>query len=1036
VTSPESPIPQLAGTVYRFGAFELDPGLYALRRDGSDLDIQPKVLDLLLYLIARRDRVIPKEEILEALWVGVAATDDVLSRAIHAARQAVGDDGEQQRVIQTVRRRGFRFVATVDSSDSQQPASTRATEEARPTGQGPAFVGRERELRRLGEALDDANQGLGRIVFISSEAGGGKTRLLEEFARRAAATHLPVYSGWCWEGEGARPYWPWVQILRALIATRSPEELREQMGSSALDIARVIPNLREKLPELLESPPAQSDQERFRLFDSITCFLRRVASDDGTQVLVLDDLQWADAPSLRLVEFLAHEMADAPILVLSAYREDEVERPLSETLGVIARRSLFEQLGLKGLTSPEIAQILRLDGGGEPSEQLLSAVAEKTDGNPFLVAEIAQLIKSQPGAFKTGIKGSGTFSLPQGVTAVVQRRLAMLPPKAHRVLAVAAVIGQEFSREVLVQALDAELRREPLMEALRSSIITEVPQASGRYRFTHALVREVLYEEIETSERALIHLRVAETLERAQAMSPTSNLAEIAFHYSEGASSEEFEKAIVFLTRAGERAVEQLAWEEASTHFRDALRMLEQREARTANERCQLLLATAESERRAGNLTRAREACTHAAELARRFELPEILGRAALGVQTPFDILSGSVDTVEVSLLELALRFHTDPQSLTRARLLGKLAIAKYWSDDSELGLALAEEAVGIARNSGDPSALAEALSAKIYAYSRPHFMDRQLDLENEIARLAYESGDLNLIFLALVYRSEELLLRGDAQGMNRDLSELARVAAELRQPPEREFVRIIRATRLLLEGRVAESAVLGREALDLGALGGDISYQLTRTLHRYGVFYEQLKLEMLEDEVRHLAETLRPGSMWFCALANLCGQIGKEEEARNLFDSLATREFSAVGPDFGWTVSLHHLSETCVRLRDSERADVLYRQLRPHDGRFVAFSWIVFHGPVSRDLALLAATAGRDREAIDHFEAAIHSCQTLGTRLWTARVQCDYAKFLMECGRPGYHEKALELRQLTASEAEKMDSPRLKTEADSITLS
>ena len=787
--------------MYRFGAFELDPGLYALRRDGSDLDIQPKVLDLLLYLIARRDRVIPKEEILEALWSGVAATDDVLSRAIHAARQAVGDDGEQQSVIQTVRRRGFRFVATVDSSDSQQPAPTRATEEARPTRQGPAFVGRERELQRLGEALDDANQGLGRIVFVSSEAGGGKTRLLEEFARRAAATHLPVYSGWCWEGEGARPYWPWVQILRALIATRSPEELREQMGSRALDIARVIPSLREKLPELPESPPVQSDQERFRLFDSITCFLRCVASNDGTQILVLDDLQWADAPSLRLIEFLAHEMADAPILVLSAYREDEVEHPLSETLGVLARRSLFEQLSLKGLTSPEIAQILRVNGGDEPSEELISAVAEKTDGNPFLVAEIAQLIKSQPGAFKTGVKGSGTFSLPQGVTAVVQRRLAMLPPKAHRVLAVAAVIGQEFSREVLVQALDARLRLEPLAEALRSSIVTEVPEALGRYRFTHALVSEALRRNRnlrESPDPSPRRRNPGADPGDEPDLEPRGDRIPL----QRGCESGRVRKGHRFSKRAGERAVEQLAWEEASTHFRDALKMLEQREARTANERCQLLLATAESERRAGNLTRAREACTRAAELARRFELPEILGRAALGVQTPFDILSGSVDAVEVSLLELALRFHTDPQSLTRARLLGRLAIAKYWSDDSELGFALAEEAVGIARNSGDPSALAEALIAQTYAYARPQFINRQLDLENEIARLAYESGDLNLIFLALLYRSEELLLRGDAQGMNRDLSELARVAAELRQPPEREFVRIIRATRLLIEGQ------------------------------------------------------------------------------------------------------------------------------------------------------------------------------------------------------------------------------------------
>jgi predicted ATPase len=1019
--------------VYRFGAFEVDPGLYVLRRDGSDLDIQPKVLDLLLYLVARRDRVVPKEEILEALWPGIAATDDVLSRAIHAARQAVGDDGEQQSIIQTVRRRGFRFVAEVDSSQSPQPAPKRVGEEVRRAPEGPAFVGRESELQRLGEALDDANQGLGRIVFVSGEAGGGKTRLLEEFSRRAAATNLSIYSGWCWEGEGARPYWPWVQILRALIATRSPEKLREQMGPRALDIARVIPHLREKLPELPESPEVQSDQERFRLFDSITCFLRAVASDDGTQILLLDDLQWADTPTLRLIEFLAQEMIDAPILVLSAYREDEVEHPLSETLGVLARRSLFEQLSLKGLTTPDIAQILRGNGDGEPSEELVSAVGEKTDGNPFLVTEIAQLIKSQPGAFKAGVKGAGTFALPQGVTAVVQRRLAMLPPTAHRVLAVAAVIGQEFSREVLVRALEAEWRLEPLAEALRSSIVTEVPQVLGRYRFTHALVREALYEEIETSERALIHRRVAETLEQMQGMDPPSNLSEIAFHHTEGASPDEFEKAIVSSRRAGERAVEQLAWEEASSHFRDALKLLEQREARTADERCQLLLATAQSERRAGNLTRAREACTIAADLARRFELPEVLGRAALGVQTPFDILSGSIDTVEVSLLEDALRFHTDPQSLTRARLLGRLAMAKYWSDDSELCIALTEEAIGIARNSGDPSALTEALIAKQYAYARPHFMDRQLDLENEIARLAYESGDQNLIFLALLYRSEELLLRGDAPGLNRDLSELARVTEELRQPPEREFMKIIQATRLLIKGQVTESAAMGTEALNLGALGGDLSYQLTRTLQRYGVLYEQLNLEMLEDEIRHLAETLRPGSMWFCALANLCSQIGKEEEARNLFDSLAAQEFSAVGSDFVWVVSIHHLAETCVRMRDAKHATVLYRQLLPHDGRFVAFSWLAFHGPVSRHLALLAATAGQDRKAIDHFEAAIHSCQTMNATLWTTRVRCDYAKFLMERGRPKDQEKALELRQHAASEAEKLDSARLKAEVDSI---
>ena len=139
-------------------------------------------------------------------------------------------------------------------------------------------------------------------------------------------------------------------------------------------------------------------------------------------------------------------------------------------------------MSLKGFTSPEIAQLIQENSEEKPSEELISAVAEKTGGNPFLVSEIAQLVKSQPNAFKAGVESTGSFSLPQGVTAVVQRRLAMLPPEAHRVLAVAAVIGQEFSREVLFQAIDTEWRLEPLAKALRSSIVTEVPQAWGRYR--------------------------------------------------------------------------------------------------------------------------------------------------------------------------------------------------------------------------------------------------------------------------------------------------------------------------------------------------------------------------------------------------------------------------------------------------------------------------------------------------------------------------------------------------------------------------
>ena len=189
-----------------------------------------------------------------------------------------------------------------------------------------------------------------------------------------------------------------MQILRLLVTASEPEELRQLLGRGAIDIARIVPMLRDKLPELPEPPPAGSEQERFRLFDNITRFLRRAANQNTPHLLILDDLQWADRPSLRLIEFLAHELAGIPLLVLGAYHEQVLEpgHPLLETLGALARHPSCERQYLAGLTQSDVAQILQASSGDQPTAELVEAVYEKTDGNPFLVTEIAQLINSDP----------------------------------------------------------------------------------------------------------------------------------------------------------------------------------------------------------------------------------------------------------------------------------------------------------------------------------------------------------------------------------------------------------------------------------------------------------------------------------------------------------------------------------------------------------------------------------------------------------------------------------------------------------------
>src|SRR5437867_3656942 len=189
---------------------------------------------------------------------------------------------------------------------------------------GSVFVGRHRELTELRAGLDDAAAGRGRLFLVVGEAGIGKTRLVEEVAREAAERGFQALVGRCWEGEGAPPYWPWVQVIRAYLRTTDAERLAAEMGGGAPYLAQLVPDVRERLPDLPPAPTSpQSEHARFYLFDAAATFLRNLAAATPL-VLAFDDLQWADTPSLLLLQFLGHEMRNARMLVVGTYRETDV----------------------------------------------------------------------------------------------------------------------------------------------------------------------------------------------------------------------------------------------------------------------------------------------------------------------------------------------------------------------------------------------------------------------------------------------------------------------------------------------------------------------------------------------------------------------------------------------------------------------------------------------------------------------------------------------------------------------------------------
>src|SRR4051794_799933 len=357
------------------------------------------------------------------------------------------------------------------------------------------FVGREREVDKLREGFEDALGGHGRLLMVVGEPGIGKTRTAEELVTYARLRGARVMVGRAYEAEGAPAYWPWLQIARAFIEEGDRDKLSEQIGAGAADIARVMTELRTLIPGLELQHSLEPEQARFRFFDAVTTFMRNVAAEQPL-VLLLDDLHWADAPSLRLLQFLARELSDASILVVGTYRDVELGRrhPLSQALADLTRQGLVERVTLRGLSEQEVARFIEVTASIDPPPSLVRAIHEETEGNPFFVSEIVNLLAAEGELDDPSGLSEWTLTIPQGVREVIGRRLDRLSEECNQVLAIASVVGREFAVDVLERVADLphEKTLELLEEAEGERIIDHASQPLLRFSFSHALMREAL----------------------------------------------------------------------------------------------------------------------------------------------------------------------------------------------------------------------------------------------------------------------------------------------------------------------------------------------------------------------------------------------------------------------------------------------------------------------------------------------------------------------------------------------------------------
>ncbi|HEY1276798.1 MAG TPA: AAA family ATPase [Thermoleophilaceae bacterium] len=855
------------------------------------------------------------------------------------------------------------------------------------------MVGRDAAMRALRDEWRAARDGARRLVLLAGDPGIGKTRLAGEFARAAFADGATVLYGRSQE-EALTPYQPLAEALRPYLAACSREQIESQAGPLAPELARLVPSAAHGLP----AEPATRDPggARWRLFEAAAALLGAAARARPV-LLVLDDLHWADRPTTMLIRHLAaHD--PAPVVILGTYRDGELDPggPLAELVAELRREGLMTRLALEPLAEREVGTLVTAWlGEGAPSG-LPGAIASETAGNPFFVEEVLRHLR------ESGRRDVAELGIPEGVKDVLGQRLRRLGGDAGQLLAVAAVAGREFGVDVVERAggLDRERVAAALDAALVAHVVREEPRRPGRYAFTHALVRDAIYDGLTPGRRALLHGEIGAALEELSAADPDPHLGELAHHYRHAAGAGA--KAVDYSARAGRRAVSQLAYEDAARHYERALEI-----AAARQERCELLIGLGEARLRAGDVPGSRESFGAAAALARELGDAGSLARAALG-RSGLGVTVLGHDPETVALLEEALAKLPQGERALRARLLGRLAIELYHASPDRRA-ELSGEAVALAREAGAPDALGDALSAHHVALWSPPHLERRLALADEMVALAESASDAERALQGRNWRVLDLLESGDLDAAEREIGEHGLLADELRLAGYQWWTPMWRAMLAILRGDFDDAARLGAEAVEMGRRAGDRVADLFHWIQTtYLDFERRPPPEAEPPDVPERMAVVAVQSALRSDLPLMHGEAGRIDEARAELDALAAGGFAAVANDMNRLASLAGLAQGVAVLDDAARAAELYELLAPYSERAVLIGrGAVCLGPAELFLGVLASACSRWEAAEAHFEAATAWAERAGARPAAAWAAAWRADMLARRGAPGDREAA-----------------------------
>lgn len=904
---------------------------------------------------------------------------------------------------------------------------------APPLGDGDdlPFVGRDAERAVLRRGADAANTGHGGIILVSGSAGSGKTRLVAEVGLEAEERGMQFLIGRCHDTTQTDAYTALVEVAESAERLMSASEFRQVLGPSAGEMARLLPHLRERYDDVERVAEPGGHEARRYFFSSVRDVLARMAARRPL-VILLDDLQWADASTLQFLEHLAGDLSGLPMLVIGTYTQENVSAstPLHASLGRLHQRRAIEAVTIGALGRDDLEAMLRIRGKGEPPPALVEAVYSATEGNAFFTGEIVRRLVEQRGAddWQSWMTEAelAALEVPEGARLVIETRVGRLQPKTQNMLTTASLLGRDFGFDLLEEL--ADLSEDELLdtvdEAERVHLITSsVDKGSVQFTFRHQLIRQTLLDRLSPARRQRLHGRVADALEKVHNASLSAHAAAIAFHLQRAGRWVSPERTIHFLTLAGDRSLEAAAFEEAAQHIREALSLIPSQDLAS---RGPLLDRRAIAERSLGHLEVALALWDEAMDAFDHAGDPASVARVSLDAALQVAWWRRGSDITR--LVERGLAALRDEPSTTRAGLLAVAGMLASQAGEYERGEGMLTEALELARQQGAED---RVIGLTLYAKAAHHFAYQQFPQAVEVGVESIEhlrrASDHWSVATMLGYVGASLGWLGrfaEAAEVGEEGEELA-----LRSGNWSAFVFAEQARRFQDIGEQPSAATLeqrGRRAVEMGEdLGFPWLTSLGHTRVGLATFWRGRWPEALaefEEAARVEVRVATGGHL--SRLLLIHAYLGDRSTTLEMLDR-AQADFPVLGrPSTGTAWGLAATAvEALTLLGRRDEAGALYDTMAEMGATGVLMrSWDFRLVATLRGMA--ASGRGEWEIAERHFEEALQASRRLPLRHEEPEACRFYAQMLLTRGRPGDRDRAQALGERALAGYDELGMP------------